>query len=157
MHRHPLDKDNKTNYNKGAICSFFNGMILETLLALTPLDYDHLARTIQVEAAVNTFDEYCVAVSVINRVRSPRFPNNVADVVYAPGQYQGFDYKRPVANISLVNRLQSDKGRENLLKAYSIIGDRTNFKGQSMLRYRVASEDPMCHTRGNFYHHYWQS
>ena len=132
-------------------------MILQTLLALTPLDYDHLARTIQVEAAVNTFDEYCVAVSVINRVRSPRFPNNVADVVYAPGQYQGFDYKRPVANISLVNRLQSDKGRENLLKAYSIIGDRTNFKGQSMLRYRVASEDPMCHTRGNFYHHYWQS
>ena len=157
MHRHPLDKDNKTNYNEGAICSFFNGMILETILALTPLDYDHLARTIQVEAAVNTFDEYCVAVSVINRVRSPRFPNNVADVVYAPGQYQGFDYKRPVANISLVNRLQSDKGRENLLKAYSIIGDRTNFKGQSMLRYRVASEDPMCHTRGNFYHHYWQS
>ena len=157
MHRHPLDKDNKTNYNEGAICSFFNGMILETLLALTPLDYDHLARTIQVEAAVNTFDEYCVAVSVINRVRSPRFPNNVADVVYAPGQYQGFDYKRPVANISLVNRLQSDKGRENLLKAYSIIGDRTNLKGQSMLRYRVPSEDPMCHTIGNFYHHYWQS
>ena len=38
-------------------------------------------------------DEYCVAVSVLNRVRSPHFPNTVADVVYAPGQYQGFEYR----------------------------------------------------------------
>ena len=132
-------------------------MILETILALTPLDYDHLARAIQVEAAVNTFDEYCVAVSIINRVRSPRFPNTVPDVVYAPGQYQGFDYKRPVANINLVNELQSKNGREKLLKAYSIIGDRTSFKGQSMLPYRVTSEDPMCDPKGNFFHYHWQS
>ena len=132
-------------------------MILETILALTPLDYDHLARAIQVEAAVNTFDEYCVAASIINRVRSPLYPNTVADVVYAPGQYQGFDYKRPVASMSLVSRLQSDEGKENLLKAYSIIGDRTNFKGQSMLRYRVASEDPMCDVKGNFFHYHWQN
>jgi hypothetical protein len=132
-------------------------MILETILALTPLDYDHLARAIQVEAAVNTFDEYCVAVSIINRVRSPYFPNTVADVVYAPGQYQGFDYKRPVANINLVNELQSNKGKENLLKAYSIIGDRTDFKGQSMLPYRVVAEDPMCDPKGNFFHYHWQS
>jgi hypothetical protein len=131
-------------------------MILETILGLTALDYDHLARVIQVEAAVNTFDEYCVAASVLNRVRSPLYPNTVADVVYAPGQYQGFDYKRPVADINLVNELKSEKGKENLLKAYSIIGDRTSFKGQSMLKYRVASEDPMCHNRGNFYHYHWQ-
>ena len=64
-------------------------MILETLLALTPIDYDHLARAVKVEAASNTMDEYCVAVSILNRVRSPYFPNNVADVVYAPGQYEG--------------------------------------------------------------------
>ena len=131
-------------------------MILETILGLTPIDYDHLARAIQVEAAVNTFDEYCVAASVLNRVRSPLYPNTVADVVYAPGQYQGFDYKRPVADMNLVNELKSEKGKENLLKAFSIIGDRTDFKGQSMLKYRVASEDPMCHNRGNFYHYHWQ-
>ena len=64
-------------------------MILELLLALTPTDYDHLARAVQVEAAPNTMDEYCVAVSILNRVKSPKFPNNVADVVYAPGQYEG--------------------------------------------------------------------
>ena len=86
-------------------------MILETILGLTALDYDHLARAIKVEAAVNTLDEYCVAASVLNRVRSPLYPNTVADVVYAHGQYQGFDYKRPVANINLVNKLKSEKLR----------------------------------------------
>ena len=131
--------------------------MLANILALTAMDYDHLARTIQVEAAKGTMDEYCVAVSVLNRVRSPYFPNTVADVVYAPGQYQGFDFHRPVANSALVNRLRSSEGRNNLLKAYSIIGDRTDFKGQSHLKYRVASEDPMCHNKGNFYHYFWQT
>lgn len=124
------------------------------LLALTPADYDHLARTVQVEAAPNTMDEYCVAVSILNRVRSPKYPNTVADVVYAPGQYEGFRYWRPVAKQSVVDRLKDNNA---MLRAYDIIGDRTDFKGQSMLQYRVASEDPMCDTEGNFFHYYWQS
>lgn len=132
-------------------------MILETILALTPLDYQHLARAVSVEAAPNTMDEFCVATSILNRVRSPYFPNNVADVVYAPGQYQGFDFHRPVASTALVNRFKSEEGKQNLLKAYSIIGDRTDFKGQSMLRYRVTSEDPMCDPKGNFFHYHWQA
>ena len=132
-------------------------MILETILALTPLDYQHLARAVSVEAAPNTMDEFCVATSILNRVRSPYYPNNVADVVYAPGQYQGFDFHRPVASTALVNRFKSEEGKQNLLKAYSIIGDRTDFKGQSMLRYRVASEDPMCDPKGNFFHFHWQA
>ena len=48
-------------------------MILETILALTPADYTYLAKAIQVEAATGTMDEYCVAVSILNRVRSPKF------------------------------------------------------------------------------------
>ncbi len=129
-------------------------MILEMLLALTPADYDHLARTVQVEAAPNTMDEYCVAVSVLNRVRSPKYPNSVADVVYSPGQYEGFTKWRPVAKQSVIDRLKDNNA---MLRAYDIIGDRTDFKGQSMLQYRVASEDPMCDTKGNFFHYYWQS
>ena len=129
-------------------------MILETILALTPADYDHLARAVQVEAATGTKDEYCVAVSILNRVNSPVFPNNVADVVYAPGQYEGFLYRRPAAKSSVVARL---KNTENLLEAYSIIGDRTSFKGQRMLPYRVVGEDPMCDRKGNFYHYHWQT
>lgn len=124
------------------------------LLALTPADYDHLARTVQVEAAPNSMDEYCVAVSVLNRVRSPKYPNSVADVVYSPDQYEGFTKWRPVAKQSVVDRLKDNNA---MLRAYDIIGDRTDFKGQSMLQYRVASEDPMCDTKGNFFHYYWQS
>ena len=128
-------------------------MILETLLALTPIDYDHLAQAVQVEAAPNTMDEYCVAVSILNRVKSPLYPNTVADVVYAPGQYEGFSYRRPVAKTSTITRLLNTS---KMLSAYSIIGDRTDFKGQSMLPYRVPSEDPMCHPKGNFFHYHWQ-
>ena len=132
----------------------FYYMILETLLALSAVDYDHLARTVQVEAAPGTMDEYCVAVSVLNRVRSSKFPNKVADVVYAPGQYEGFVKWRPAAKPEVVARL---KDTSKMLAAYSIIGDRTDFKGQSQLRYRVASEDPMCDNKGNFFHYHWQS
>ena len=128
--------------------------MLAFILALSAVDYDHLARTVQVEAAKGTMDEFCVAVSVLNRVRSSRFPNTVADVVYAPGQYQGFDFHRPVADPRVVARL---KNTSKMLEAYSIIGDRTDFKGQSQLRYRVASEDPMCDNKGNFFHYHWQS
>ena len=128
--------------------------MLELILSLTPMDYDHLARAVQVEAAPGTKDEYCVAVSILNRVRSPKYPNSVANVVYAPGQYEGFLYRRPAAKQSVIARLRNN---DNLMDAYSIIGDRTDFKGQSMLRYRVASHDPMCDTRGNFYHYYWQT
>ena len=129
-------------------------MILELILALTPADYDHLARAVQVEAAPNTMDEYCVAVSILNRVKSPKFPNSVANVVYAPGQYEGFFYRRPAAKSHVIDKL---KNTDKLLEAYSIIGDRTDFKGQAMLPYRVSSQDPMCHHRGNFYHYHWQS
>ena len=129
-------------------------MILELILALTPADYDHLARAVQVEAAPNTMDEYCVAVSILNRVKSPKFPNSVANVVYAPGQYEGFFYRRPAAKSHVIDKL---KNTDKLLEAYSIIGDRTDFKGQRMLRYRVASQDPMCSSNGNFYHYHWQS
>jgi hypothetical protein len=129
-------------------------MILETLLALTAVDYDHLARAVQVESAPNTMDEYCVAVSILNRVASPYYPNTVANVVYAPGQYEGFLYKRPSAKSTVVTRLMNN---DKMLEAYSIIGDRTNFKGQSMLPYRVVAEDPMCDGKGNFFHYHWQT
>tara|TARA_B100001250_G_scaffold10871_1_gene9427 strand:- start:595 stop:972 length:378 start_codon:yes stop_codon:yes gene_type:complete len=124
------------------------------ILALTPLDYNHLARAVQVEAVPNTMDEYCVAVSILNRVKSPYYPNTVADVIYAPGQYEGFHYKKPIAKESVVLRL---KNKEKMTEAYDIIGERTDFKGQSMLPYRVVSEDPMCDPKGNFFHYDWQS
>ena len=128
--------------------------MIEILLALTPTDYDHLARAVQVEAVPNTMDEYCVATSILNRVASPYYPNTVEDVIHAPGQYEGFHYTNPTPNETVVFRL---KDNEKMKDAYKIIGDRTDFKGQSMLPYRVASEDPMCDPKGNFFHYHWQN
>ena len=128
-------------------------MILETILALTPADYTYLAKAVQVEAAPNTADEFCVAVSILNRVRSPLYPNTVRAVIFAPGQYEGMRYN-PYAKTSVINRL---KDNDSMLKAYNTIGDRTDFKGQTMLPYRVASQDPMCDPKGNFFHYHWQS
>ena len=51
--------------------------MIEILLALTPADYSHLARAVQVEAVPNTMDEYCVAASILNRVASPYYPSTV--------------------------------------------------------------------------------
>ena len=48
------------------------------------------------------------------------------------------------------------EGKKNIIKWSGILNGRTDFKGQSMLKYRVASEDPMCHPKGNFYHYHWQ-
>ena len=78
------------------------------------------------------------------------------ELYHAPGQYEGMKYQ-PFARPNTVARLRSKEGQEKLITAYSIIGDRTDFKGQRMLRYRVESEDPMCHPKGNFFHYYWQT
>ncbi len=129
-------------------------MILELILALTPADYEHLARAVQVEAVPNSMDEYCVAVSILNRVKSPEFPDSVSGVINSPGQYEGFVYRSPAPEPEVINKL---KDTDRLLEAYDIIGDRTDFKGQSMLPYRVPSEDPMCSPEGNFYHYHWQT
>tara|TARA_B100000378_G_C17862404_1_gene349101 strand:- start:183 stop:599 length:417 start_codon:yes stop_codon:yes gene_type:complete len=129
-------------------------LILELLLALTPADYTHLAKVVNVEAELNTMDEYCVAVSVLNRVKSPAFPNNVSDVIHSSGQYEGLWKNKATVDHSLVQRL---KDKSKMIAAHRIIGNRTDFKGQSMLKYRVTSQDPMCSKNGNFYHYYWQS
>lgn len=132
-------------------------MITELLLALTPVDYQHLAKVVQVEAASNTADEFCVVASVLNRVASDRFPNTVSGVVYAPGQYEGIYTRKSIfPDSKLVERLRSVQGRNSILLWSKVLNGRTDYKGQSMLRYRVSSEDPMCHSKGNFYHYYWQ-
>ena len=131
--------------------------MIELLLALTPNDYYHLAKVVQVEAHPYSADEYCVAASVMNRVMSDKFPNTVSRVVYAPGQYEGISrnyYARPSRR--LINKLNSTDGRNNIAYWSKILNGRTDYKGQSMLRYRVASDDPMCHPKGNFYHYHWQ-
>jgi len=129
--------------------------MIPLFLALTPMDYSHLATAVQMEAHPNSLDEQCVAVSILNRVASPSYPNTVEQVIYSPGQYEGVHYKEflPKPSAKVVLRL---KDEEKMRQAYHLIGDRTDFKGQSMIAYRVEEEDPMCHPQGNFFHYDWQ-
>ena len=132
-------------------------MIASLLLSLSISDFYNLAKVVQVEAKANTADEYCVAASVLNRVLSPKFPETVKDVVYSSGQYEGIYTQRLImVKPQLLKRLSSPEGKANIIKWSGILNGRTDFKGQSMLKYRVASEDPMCHPKGNFYHYHWQ-
>ena len=126
--------------------------MIELLLSLTPVDYQHLAKVVSVEAARGTKDEYCVAASVLNRVVSDQYPNTVEEVVNQPGQYEGVKKDTPFAP-ELAKLFQSIEGQTDIIRASFIIDGRTDFKGQSMLKYRVVNEDPMCHPKGNFFHY----
>ena len=124
---------------------------------LPPHSYTCLAEVVQTEARRNTDDEYGVAASVLNRVASPHFANTVCAVVYSQGQYEGVSKNYSLkADDALVLKLKSPEGQLKIIEALEVLDGRTDFKGQSQLRYRVASEDPMFHPEGNFYHYHWQ-
>ena len=85
--------------------------MIELIAALTPLDYQYLAKAVSVEAYPNSADEYCVAASILNRVLSDKFPNTISDVVFAPGQYQGLDFSPYIVpSTRLVEKLSSPNG-----------------------------------------------
>ena len=131
--------------------------MLELLASLTLVDYRNLATVVQVEAHPNSADEYCVAASVLNRVLSDKFPDTISGVIFAPGQYQGFDFNSYIVpDPRLINKLSSPNGNNSIAYWSRVLNGRTDFKGQSMLGYRVPSQDPMCHSKGNFYHYHWQ-
>ena len=124
---------------------------------LPPHSYTCLAEAVQTEARRNTDDEYGVAASILNRVSSPHFPNTVCGVVYSKGQYEGVESNPTLkAEDSLVLKFKSPEGQLKIVQAREVLDGRTDFKGQSQLRNRVASEDPMFHPKGNFYHYHWQ-
>ena len=124
---------------------------------MPPHSYTCLAEVVQVEARRFTDDEYGVAASVLNRVASPDFPNTVCAVVYSKGQYEGVSQNYTLrADPDLLLKLKSPEGKLKIIEAMEVLDGRTDFKGPSQLHNRVASEDPMFHPQGNFYHYHWQ-
>ena len=63
--------------------------------------------------------------------------------------YKGLSRSSP----EIAARLQSPEGQRKILEFIKILNGRTEFKGQSMLKNRVPSEDPMFAVSGNFYHY----
>jgi hypothetical protein len=120
---------------------------------LTPKDFDDMAFAISSEAQLGTDDEYGVGANILTRLQSGNYGSNINAIINAPGQYEGVYTGRSVASPEISARLQSPEGRRKLQEAMQRLDGRTEFKGQTMLRNRVAAEDPMFSPGGNFYHH----
>ena len=121
--------------------------------SLTDQDYNDLAYVISSEAALGTDDEFGVAANILTRFKVGGYGNTISEIINAPGQYEGV-YKglsRPSPEIAA--RLKSPEGKARIQEFIRRLDGRTEFKGQTQLKNRVASEDPMFDPAGNFYHY----
>ena len=121
--------------------------------SLTDQDYNDLAYAISSEAALGTDDEFGVAANILTRFKVGGYGNTISEIINAPGQYEGV-YKglsRPSPEIAA--RLKSPEGKARIQEFIRRLDGRTEFKGQTQLKNRVATEDPMFDPAGNFYHY----
>ncbi len=66
--------------------------IEQTYVEFTANEIDLMARVVMSEASILPFDgKQAIAQTIINRVRSDKFPNTVSGVVYQPNQYSTSD------------------------------------------------------------------
>ena len=149
---------NTNNVSKVNGQNFFqtsNNTTTGNLKGLTEDDYKWLAYAISGEAAQGTDDIYGVAASILNR--KARGDGSVEEIIKAPGQYEAFEKGTMVDSPEIAALLQSEEGQAKLMEALRVLKGRTDFKGQSELSNRVATEDPMFDEKGNFFHHSWQT
>ena len=116
--------------------------------------YKWLAYAISGEAGPGD-DQYAVAASILNRVAEGR--GTVEQVVKADGQYEAYEKGMMKMSPEIEARLKSPEGQARLVAALNRLQGRTDFKGQTELRNRVAAEDPMVDKKGNFFHYSWQT
>ena len=132
------------------------------LSKLTNEDFNHLAFAISSEAGPGK-DRYGVAASILNRVASNKWPGTVKDVIFQDGQYEGVYKGLSRHSPNIAADLSSDTGRAEILKALEVLDGRTDFKGQTMLKYRSNKGnkggimDPMFDPKGNFFHYSHQT
>jgi Cell Wall Hydrolase len=120
-------------------------------------DYKYLGMVAGGEAGPGD-DPYAVAASVLNRMASGR-GNSVKDVIMSPGQYAAVTGSgaHPGFSPKLEAMFKSPEGQAKMVAALERLQGRTDFKGQKELKNRVATEDPMVDTKGNYYHYSYQT
>lgn len=123
---------------------------------LSEEDYKYLGMVSAGEAGPGD-DPYAVAASILNRMAEGR-GKTVKDIIMAPGQYEAVTGSgaHPAFSPKLEEMFKSPEGQAKLVAALERLQGRTDFKGQSLLDKRVASEDPMVDAKGNYYHYSWQ-
>ena len=119
-------------------------------LKLTDQDYSDLAYIVSHEAARGTEDEYGVAAAVLNRVADPRYPDTIMGVGTAPGQFEAVFKGLAKRDPALAKKLKQNSGK--IIAALKKLNGRTDFKGQSMLKFK-GEGDVMFDPRGNFFHY----
>ena len=119
-------------------------------LKLTDQDYSDLAYIVSHEAARGTEDEYGVAAAVLNRVADPRYPDTIMGVGTAPGQFEAVFKGLAKRDPALAKKLKQNSGK--IIAALKKLNGRTDFKGQSMLKFK-GDGDIMFDPRGNFFHY----
>ena len=139
-HSYPEIESLKKGYNKGGV------------IKIGAQDFRDLAYIVSGEAARGTNDEYGVAAAVLNRVASPVWPNTVRSVGFQSGQFEAVYTGKAKDEPKLAEKLASPKGQASIASAMRLLNGRTDFKGQSMLGNKGAS-DIMFDSRGNFFHY----
>lgn len=87
-----------------------------------------LAALIQAEGGNQPYEgQIAIGAVVMNRVKSPRYPNSIAEVIYAPGQFG------PASNGTLAKYLANPKASclqaaQDAINGYTTIGTFTHFK-----------------------------
>lgn len=87
-----------------------------------------LAALIQAEGGNQPYEgQVAIGAVVMNRVKSPRYPNSIAEVIYAPGQFG------PASNGSLAKYLANPKAScvqaaQDAINGYTTVGSFTHFK-----------------------------
>ena len=119
-------------------------------LKLTDQDYSDLAYIVSHEAARGTEDEYGVAAAVLNRVADPRYPDTIMGVGTAPGQFEAVFKGLAKRDPALAKKLKQNSGK--IIAALKKLNGRTDFKGQSMLKFK-GDGDVMFDPKGNFFHY----
>ena len=132
----------------------FNANTIENILSqLTPSDWDELGYVVSGEAARGTDDEFGVAASVLTRLVSGNYGGTIGEIIRAPQQYEAVTIGTARYEPDLAAKLRSPEGQAKIREFFLRLDGRTDFKGQTMLKNRVAAEDPMFDPRGNFYHY----
>lgn len=87
-----------------------------------------LAALIQAEGGNQPYDgQVAIGAVVMNRVKSPRYPGSIAEVIYAPGQFG------PVSNGTIARYLGGPKAScmqaaQDAINGYTTIGSYTHFR-----------------------------
>ena len=146
----------KVNASSIGIKPMTLGAYTGSLDNLSAKDKKDIAYIVSSEAARGTDDEFGVAGVVLNRMKSKNYPTSAYDVGHQKGQFEGVEIGNSRYDKALEDRLFSPTGLQKLESTLKTLDGRQSFKGQALLKNRVAAEDPMFHSRGNFFHYDYQ-